>query len=65
MLEDGLIIFIVSVVGMKSAKDLLGEENCSNFAIKRSSVWQTHDLKRRNREKQHIVWVEIKLISIL
>ena len=53
MLEGGSIVLKVCMVGMKLAKEMWGEEDCSSFA------WQTHDLKRRSREKQHTVLVEM------
>ena len=46
---------------MELAKEMLKEKGCSSFAIERSCLWQTHGLKRRSREKQHRVWVEMKL----
>ena len=50
MLRDGLMALRVCMVGMELAKEMLREEDYSNFVIKKSCVWQIHGLKG-NREK--------------
>ena len=47
-------------VGYGIGEKILREEECSSFAMKRSSAWQTHDLKRSSIEKQQNVRVEMK-----
>ena len=65
MLGDGLMVLRVSMVNMELAKEILREEDFLNFAMKKSCDWQTHGLKKRSKEKQHAVCVEIKLSLIL
>ena len=50
MLGDGLMALRVCMVGMELAKEMLREEDYSNFVVKRSCAWQIHGLKG-NREK--------------
>ena len=58
---DGVMVLRVSMVGVELAKEMLREEDCSSFLMKTSCVLQTHGLKRRSKEKQHAIWVEMKL----
>ena len=37
------------MVGIDLAKEILREEDCCSFAMKRSCVWKTHDLQGRSR----------------
>ena len=50
MLEDGLMVIRVCMVGMELAKEMLKEEDYLNAAMKRSCAWQTHGLKRRSKK---------------
>ena len=52
------------MVNIELAKEMF-REDYSSFVIKRSCAWQIHDLKRKSREKQHTVWVEMKWRLIL
>ena len=49
---------------IEMTKEILREEDCLSFAIKRKFVWHTHDFKRRRR-KQYTACVEMKLRLIL
>ena len=44
------MVLRVSIMDMKLAKEMLKEEDCSSFAIKRSSILQIHGLKRRAKK---------------
>ena len=48
------------IVSMDLVKEMWRDEDCLSFAMKRSSVWQIHGLKR-SREEEHSVLVETKL----
>ena len=53
------------MVSMKLVKEMLREEDYSSCVMKRSCAGKYIGLKRGSREKQDIVWVEIKLRFIL
>ena len=55
-----LTVLMVYMVDADLAKEMLRVKDCWSFAMKRSWVWRTHDLKRKSRGKYHTVWVEIK-----
>ena len=52
------------MMDMESAKEIIKEDNCLSFAIKRNCAMQTHGLKR-SRRKYYTVWVGPKLRLIL
>ena len=41
----------VYIVDMGLAKEMLWQEDCLSFGMKKSCVWQTYDLKMRSRGK--------------
>ena len=51
MLEDGLIVLRVCMMGIELEKEMLRKKDHLSFVMKRSCAWQTHGLKRRSREK--------------
>ena len=50
MLVDRLMTLTVCMVDTKLLKEMMREENCLSFAIKRSCVWQTHVPKKGAQE---------------
>ena len=51
MLEDGLMVLRVCMVGMEFAKEMLRKEDYLSFVIKKSCALQIHGLTRRSREE--------------